>query len=96
MIEIVEGFSLDRKTKVFLKVSCLQDVVDEMRKKLRLPEDEYLVYQEDDGTLINDDIIFESLCLEAINYESLCCLPAIHGQINRAQVGVVSVCELSG
>ncbi len=43
MIEIVKGFSPDRKTKVFLKVSCLQDVVDEMRKKLRLPVDDYLV-----------------------------------------------------
>ncbi|KAK3909801.1 Cell death activator CIDE-3 [Frankliniella fusca] len=62
---IVRVFSTDRKVKVFVKVSSLQETIFEGSIKLKLDGNDFQVLQESDGTLIDDEDIFISLCQEA-------------------------------
>ncbi|XP_034248963.1 uncharacterized protein LOC117649888 [Thrips palmi] len=70
---LVKSVSLDRKKAVFVRAAGLNDLISETKSKLKLIGDEYQVYQEDDGTLIDEDAVFEALCEEAkSNQKKLC------------------------
>ncbi|KAK3910130.1 PDZ and LIM domain protein 3 [Frankliniella fusca] len=62
---LVKVISQDRKNKVFVKAGLLESEGCRKLKLADLANTTFQVYQEDDGTLIDDDAVFEAICEEA-------------------------------
>ncbi|KAK3920779.1 Leucine--tRNA ligase [Frankliniella fusca] len=62
---LVKVISQDRKNKVFVKAGRLESEGCRKLKLADLANTTFQVYQEDDGTLIDDDAVFEAICEEA-------------------------------
>ncbi|KAK3929718.1 Cell death activator CIDE-A [Frankliniella fusca] len=62
---IVKGLSSDRSRKVFVCAGNLLELIETLKRKLQLPEGDYQVYQAKDGTIIDDEEVFQMLAQEA-------------------------------
>ncbi|KAK3911454.1 Cell death activator CIDE-3 [Frankliniella fusca] len=62
---VVKGVSRDRSQRIFVCAETLLELAEELKKKLKLPEGNYQIFQAKDGTTIEDDEVFQMLAQEA-------------------------------